>query len=480
MLTILPQSPSNDNSTRAEARMKRLVDALEDVVRAEIGSDESFAGLEDRALEVSNEAVRRVLSDALHRIEEELGDGDVLIKGERYTPHGRGEGKYPSLVGWLVVPRTNYRKVGVRNGPTAIALDLAAGLVEGMTPALAERVAMGNGEAESRALHQQMLSSRRVPPSRAVLAKLGTAVGTALHHDAATIEAMARRSEKLPAGAARICIGLDRTAIPMEEDLPEGTAPKPRKKERLRVAPSPVEVNFRMGFAGTVTIVDADGDMLRGFKYAASAEDGPAQILHSIMQDVRRALRQDSSLSVLLVQDAAPEMWNVMTASLTAEPTVTTWDEVIDHPHAMAHLWAAAEAIDEDTQELMGKWLAALRDNDDAIETIHQRIATELDQGYVPERRAVLMAEDTYLKNNKHRLRYASLRDAGSPIGSGPTEGACKSFVACRCKRSGQRWRNPGLRAALACRTQHLNDRLSIAMSTLRRRRYSADIQVAA
>lgn len=152
--------------------MKRLVDALEDVVRAEIGSDESFAGLEDRALEVSNEAVRRVLSDALHRIEEELGDGDVLIKGERYTPHGRGKGKYPSLVGWLVVPRTNYRKVGVRNGPTAIALDLAAGLVEGMTPALAERVAMGNGEAESRALHQQMLSSRRVPPSRAVLAKL--------------------------------------------------------------------------------------------------------------------------------------------------------------------------------------------------------------------------------------------------------------------------------------------------------------------
>ncbi len=462
MLTTLPQSPSNDNSTRAEAeaRMKRLVIALEDVVRAQMGSDESFAGLEDRALEVSNEAVRRVLSDALHRIVEELGHGDVLINGERYTPHGQGEGKYPSLVGWLVVPRTNYRKVGVRNGPTAIALDLAAGLAAGMTPAFAERVAMGHGDAESRALHRQLLSSRRVPPSRAVLAKLGTAVDTALHRDAATIEAVARRSEKLPAGAARICVGLDRTAIPMEEDLPDGTAPKPRKKERLRVAPSPVEVKYRMGFAGTVTIVDADGDMLRGFKYAASAEDGPAQILHSIMQDVRRALRQDSTLNVLLVQDAAPEMWNLMTASLTAEPTVTTWDELIDHPHAMSHLWAAAEAIDVDTQELMDEWLAALRHDDDAIDAIHQRIVRELDQGYLPKRRAVLMDEDTYLKNNKHRLRYASLRNAGSPIGSGPTEGACKSFVACRCKRSGQRWRNPGLRAALACRTQILNRRL--------------------
>ena len=45
------------------------------------------------------------------------------------------------------------------------------------------------------------------------------------------------------------------------------------------------------------------------------------------------------------------------------------------------------------------------------------------------------------------------------------------------CKRSGQRWRNPGLRATLACRTQLVNGRLDRAMLTLRRRDYSADVQ---
>jgi hypothetical protein len=81
------------------------------------------------------------------------------------------------------------------------------------------------------------------------------------------------------------------------------------------------------------------------------------------------------------------------------------------------------------------------------------------------------------LQDNPTRIEVASLRDAGFPIGSGVTEGACKSFFSIRCKRSGQRWRNPGLAATLACRAQLLNGRLGGAMVTLRRRDYSAQIQ---
>lgn len=39
----------------------------------------------------------------------------------------------------------------------------------------------------------------------------------------------------------------------------------------------------------------------------------------------------------------------------------------------------------------------------------------------------------TYLENNKGRLRFATPREAGCPIGSGATEGAAKSVIACRC-----------------------------------------------
>lgn len=476
MPTTLPQPAVDDNSSLMEA----VVVALRKAVDAQLPTDGSFAALEETALRIGNEATRRVLERVLQRMSEDLGEGDVRIDGARHKRHGTGTPMYHSLVGPLIVKRANYRMVGVRNGPTAVALDLAAGLVEGMTPGLAERVAMGNGDGDSRALHRQLVSSRRMPPSRSVLQKLSTRVGAALHARAAAIEAVARRSEKLPPSTATICIGLDRTAVPMEEDLPEGTPPSTREKEYVRTPPAPVEVNYRMAYAGTVALVDAYGDVLRVFKYSATPEDGPTLPLHSMMQDVRRALRQDPDLRVLVVQDAAKEMWTLVTGALAAEPTVNTWDELVDHPHAMSHLWAAADAIDEPTAPLMDQWKQMLREDDDAIDVIHERIVHEIGQGYVPTLRMILEDEDTYLTNNKHRLHYAALRNAGCPIGSGATEGACKSFVALRCKRSGQRWRNPGLRAALACRTQLVNNRLPRAMATLRRLEYSADVAAAA
>jgi len=125
----------------------------------------------------------------------------------------------------------------------------------------------------------------------------------------------------------------------------------------------------------------------------------------------------------------------------------------------------------------MADWKAALRKDDDAIDAIAELIRREVERGYLPTYRIAMEDELTFITNNGARMRYASLRDAGFPIGSGVTEGACKSFFSCRCKRSGQRWRNPGLRATLACRTQLVNGRLDRAMLTLRRRDYSADVQ---
>ncbi|HZJ65593.1 MAG TPA: hypothetical protein VFD36_18920 [Kofleriaceae bacterium] len=42
-----------------------------------------------------------------------------------------------------------------------------------------------------------------------------------------------------------------------------------------------------------------------------------------------------------------------------------------------------------------------------------------------------------YFRNHRHQMRYATWLRRGYPIGSGPTEGACKSVVTMRFKRSG-------------------------------------------
>lgn len=474
MLTIVP-----DQRSRANPSVPcRLLNAFRAEVDERVGSGD-FAKREEIALALSNEVLRADLTEALKNLVAEHGTEDVLVDGEHFRFHASGTGTYASLVGALEVERPTFRKVGVRNGPTVVALERAAGLVEGTTPALANRIARGKAQDPSRDLHDDLLASHRVPPSRTTLEKKGNAIGTALHRRQAVVEAVARRAEALPEGARTWVLGLDRTSSPMEEDLPPGTPPRPRKKPRVRKAPPPVTVNYRMAFIGTVALADADGDMLRTHRYGTTAADGPSASLHAMMQDVRRALRQDASLRIVVVQDAAKEMWKHLTAALDAEPSVSNWEELVDHYHAMGHLWAAAEAMEGDTHAIMSEWKAALRHDDDAIDAIAETLEHEVSRGYLPRFRIAMEKELTFITNNGARMRYASLRDAGFPIGSGVTEGACKSFFSVRCKRSGQRWRNTGLRATLACRTLLLNGRLEHAMLTLRRRDYSAHVQAA-
>ena len=57
-------------------------------------------------------------------------------------------------------------------------------------------------------------------------------------------------------------------------------------------------------------------------------------------------------------------------------------------------------------------------------------------------------------------MRYATARARGFPIGSGVTEGACKSVVTARFERSGQRWSERGLSGCLTVRALLLSERL--------------------
>ena len=57
-------------------------------------------------------------------------------------------------------------------------------------------------------------------------------------------------------------------------------------------------------------------------------------------------------------------------------------------------------------------------------------------------------------------MRYARLRALGLPVGSGVTEGACKSVIKMRTTGGRQRWRPEGLAAVLTLRALHMSDRL--------------------
>ena len=93
----------------------------------------------------------------------------VRVEDIEYARHHEGTVTYHSLCGPLTVRRATYREVGEHNGPTIVPLELAAGLIEGATPALAYRVALGYAQGPGRHAEEQMHADHRQPPSRSTL-----------------------------------------------------------------------------------------------------------------------------------------------------------------------------------------------------------------------------------------------------------------------------------------------------------------------
>jgi hypothetical protein len=475
-----PMSTMPDAIEIAKTELDELANCLRKAVGKVVASDATFADREVAALAVTNEVVRKMLEAELQQLSDGFGE-QVRVDDVPYAEHLDGKVGYHSLCGRLWVRRSTYREVGVRNGPTIVPLALAAGLVERMTPALAQSVAVGYAKDDMRSHEENLRLARRVPPSRTAMEQAAKRVSRMAQRHQPRIEADVRRAEVLPDGAHAIHVGLDRTSVPMEEPAPRPAKPPRRRhnKPYVRKAPEPVTVNYRMAYIGTVSIVDQHGDALVTRKYAAPAADDPARIVARMVADVRRALQQNPSLSVGIVQDGAPEMWNLMRAGLNAEPTVTEYFEGIDRYHLVEHLAKALELVERDDAErkkILDGWRNDFEYRDSAIDSVEHLLQKRA--GWITGANAEKLAEElVYLRNNKDRMRYVTLRNQGLPVGSGTTEGAGKSVINKRCKGSGQRWHDDGLRAALSLRSWYCSDRFPLAWSHLSRH-YTAEVVI--
>ena len=105
---------------------------------------------------------------------------------------------------------------------------------------------------------------------------------------------------------------------------------------------------------------------------------------------------------------------------------------------------------------------------DNKTSTLPPRLRDHVRKHVRGDRAVELSRHVEYIHRNRGRMRYASVIGRGLPIGSGVTEGACKSMVTMRCKRSGQRWRDHGISACLSLRALYLNERLKPCLDYVR------------
>lgn len=484
MPRIVPHVIAPDNEPAYRRAIEEVQQALGRAVALHGSAGASFGEQEAALLAAANAACRLALEAALQHAADAL-PARVQIAGLVYQRHQEGTVAYHSLCGSLHVRRATYRQPGVRNGPTVVPVDVATGVIEGATPALAYRVALGYAQGPGRHAEEQMHADHRRPPSRSTLERLGKALGTQITHAAPRIEPAVRQEERLPKGTHAISVGVDRTTVPMEEARPAGLPPATRRTPRttpyVRTPPPPVDVKYRMAYVGTVSVVDAAGAALVTRRYAISSADNPATLVDRLMADIDRARAQNPRLPVGVVQDAAPELWTLIRGGLTAAPTVRRWHEGIDRYHLnerLAEILRIAEPHEPRRQPQLRRWNEALDTDDGAIDRIARWVARQI-PAHAGDALVTLETHWTYLLNHNDRMRYATLRRLGLPCGSGATEGACKSVVMIRAKGCGQRWHEDGVTAALTLRAAYLSERLP----TLWRHfaaDYSADVQAAA
>ena len=383
-----------------------------------------------------------------------------------------------------MVRRHCYRQVGIHNGPHVVPLELRAGIRENATPALAFSVTQGFATQPPRHYELEMAAAHRCVPSRSTLERIGKRIGNAITSELADIEPWIRLAEPVIEGVRSISFGLDRTTAPMAEVIVGAPIPDPRIRRR----PPPMTVAYRMVYVGTVSLHDDDGNVVATKAFAATAGAGPDELLERIAAElIHQQARYDVPISV--IQDGAPELWNLV-EQLRSRHAIEI-DEVLDRYHVDERLAQICEHIFGPyaaAHQLYALWRHQLDHSDTAIDRIIRHLDALVSHshfGFVEgdpppsfwwEREVVELRGDAlgavaahleYFQRHRRRIRYAKRKRNGLPIGSGATEGACKSLVAMRCKRSGQRWFESGLGPCLSLRALHSSDRLRPAFDRI-------------
>lgn len=419
--------------------------------------------VERLAGELEKEAHRGLLQEL------DIDAEQVLINGKLHTRVGRYKAPYKTKTGEVMVLRSLYREVGVRNAKTVDPVSMRAGAIEeGWLPDTAKAMSFLVQQSPSREAEKAAQQVGRLPYSRSSFERVAHATGALYDAVHAEVEDALIETYQPPPEARSVSVGLDRVSVPMEEarKRPVGRPAKDAPK-------NPVERNFRMAYVGTVTLNDEQGEALHTIRYGRMPEGDATALCEGLAADVAVLLRKRPNLKVQTLVDGAAEMRNLLTAAVNESTIGKAVHELVDLGHLIQKLSPASVAIfGEGGGQALARWKLKLLNYPGAV----WQILTELHgsgresvsvDGKQPVHEAI-----TYLENNGERMNYAEARALGLPIGSGATEATCKNLFEVRFKRCGSRWHEVTGAHVVQLRALALSDRwdagIALALKDLR------------
>lgn len=454
---------------------------MDEIILKVPGSHKSLAAamqnVIDKLAQFTSDAARRqsvdyrsheaVIAEASAAIEREahgislaaldIDEARLRINGVVHHRVGRHVATYKTRVGVVPVERALYRRSGGRGKRAVNTVTLRAGAIADewlpdTASAMAHRLARGT----SREAATASTIERTLPYSRSSFEHLGHVVGAAMRERRVEIEDVLIAELKIPRRVVSASVALDRTTVPMEEPRPK-PAGRPKKGAPKR----PIEVVYRMGWCGTLTLHDAEGTAVDTIRYGRMPQHDGEDLAEALASDALALARRCPRLKIVTLGDGASDVQALLVKHVDAESFGRQIYRLIDFWHVVEKLSdaAAVMATGQARAELLADWRRRLCMCRTAVATILADLRTSgKEQILVGDCRPVHDAI-TYFENQGHLMDYVTARELGLPIGSGNVEATCKSLFGLRFKRPGARWRNDSGEDIVAMRAHQLSNR---------------------
>lgn len=397
----------------------------------------------------------------------------VIIEGVSYRKlEQESSAIYFGAWGAHEIKEPLYRMEGVRNGPTIKPIEKALGIIEGkFLPSLAAVLGALMVTVPDREVEKLMKQLGFRPPSRSTIEKGMGAMFACIASDIATIECEGRRTESVEFDLGMVSCGIDRFATRMDETIPDG----PRRDAKLRTRegvkyqrtpPEPYDRNWRMAWAGNVTLYDKEGTPRKTFWYGAGPDASYVDFADRIASDVAALVEQHPDIKVATVMDGAPDVAVLRERlDLRLPPTVKA-EHVIDFFHAASYAKTVAQQHGSDKAASCAweRYRHTLRHTKDGVDVLitdfkNQRASCDPQE----TRDSALGAAIKYYEARRGMMEYSRLDAEGYVLGSGATESAC-ALQLLRVRRPGSHWGFSGLNGMLCARALWLSGRWDVAM----------------
>ena len=414
----------------------------------------------------------RVMALEREVLAEEFAQADVTadaieVGGTVYRRVVRCEDTYVTAAGPVRVERSLYKDRTREDEHSICPMELRLGIIEARwTPLAAELATWVVSQLTPASAAELFARVGNMTPSKSSLDRLPKQLLRVTEVDREAFEAALRKDELVPENTAVVAVSLDGVLAPMKDGERQDKRADAAAAGKLTKGPA----GYREVGCGTISMYDADGDLLRVVRMARMPEEKKATLKAMLQAELSAVFKQRPALRLVKLADGAKDNWTFLSGALPAG------DEILDFYHAAEHLSAAmGAAYGEGTIGARHQFELkrhVLRHDDNGAEAVIRSLA------YLARKHpgaAKIRTVLEYFRNNRGRMLYAKAAAENLPIGSGVVEAACKTLVAQRLKLSGMRWSNDGGQAILNLRAWQQSDRFDSAWA-LMAAQYKAEV----